>query len=71
MATAIAAIGNQTLLHSPVPLMHSCRQRNLETQGGLGDYLRRPIQDCEITYHKSKPEWNVIFSLVISVFFEV
>ena len=37
MATAIAAIGNHTLLHSPMPLIHPCRLGNLGAQGGLGD----------------------------------
>ena len=37
MANAIAAIGNQTLLHSPVLLMHLCMLKNLGAQGRLGD----------------------------------
>ena len=36
MATVFAAIGNQTLLNSPVPLTHPCRLGNLGTQGRLG-----------------------------------
>ena len=31
--------------------------------------ILRPFQDYEITYHKSKPEWNVTFSLVIKCIF--
>ena len=71
MATTIAAIGNQTLLHSPVPLMRPCRLGNLGAQGGWGDavYLK-PFQDCEITYHKSTPECNVIFNFVIKYIFQ-